>query len=60
MLDNKPVVFSSNFDMDELENFYGERIFSRLINKRTTKSIWFDGEDLRLTKKERLLTVFFY
>lgn len=52
MLDNKPVVFSSNFDMDELENFYGERIFSRLINKRTTKSIWFDGEDLRLTKKK--------
>lgn len=50
MLDNKPVVFSSNFDMEELENFYGERIFSRLINKRTTKSIWFDGEDLRLKK----------
>ena len=52
MLDNKPVVFSSNFDMGEFENFYGERIFSRLINKRTTKSIWFDGEDLRLKKKK--------
>lgn len=50
MLDNVPTVFSSNMDLGEFETFYGERIFSRLINKRTTKSIWFGGEDLRLKK----------
>lgn len=48
MIENKPVIFSTNFDLAQFEDFYGERIFSRLINKRTSKSLWFDGEDLRL------------
>lgn len=48
MIENKPVIFSTNFDMKQFEDFYGERIFSRLINKRISKSLWFDGEDLRL------------
>lgn len=50
MIENKPVIFSSNFDIAQFEDFYGERIFSRLVNKRTSKSLWFDGEDLRLKK----------
>lgn len=50
MLENKPVIFSSNFDLAQFEEFYGERIFSRLINKRVSKILWFDGTDLRLNK----------
>lgn len=50
MIENKSVIFSSNFDISQFEDFYGERIFSRLINKRTSKSLWFDGQDLRLKK----------
>ncbi len=48
MLENKPIIFSSNFDLAQFETFYGERIFSRLVNKRTSKMLWFDGFDLRL------------
>jgi DNA replication protein DnaC len=48
MIENKPIIFSSNFDLAGFEDFYGERIFSRLINKRTSKTLWFDGLDLRL------------
>lgn len=51
MIENKSVIFSSNFDLADFEDFYGERIFSRLINKRTSKVLWFDGFDLRLKKQ---------
>ena len=50
MIEGKPIIFSSNFDISKFEDFYGERLFSRLINKRTSKSLWFDGDDLRIEK----------
>lgn len=49
-LEGKPIIFSSNFDLAQFEDFYGERIFSRLVNKRTSKLLWFDGSDLRFKK----------
>lgn len=49
-MENKPIVFSTNFDLAGFEDRYGERIFSRLLNKRSGKALWFDGQDLRLKK----------
>ncbi|MGI5842449.1 MAG: ATP-binding protein [Christensenellales bacterium] len=54
MVENKPVVFSSNLDFNQLEDLYGERIFSRLINKRISKALLFDGNDLRLQKERKI------
>lgn len=50
-MEGKPIVFSTNLDMAQFEDRYGERIFSRLINKRSGKALWFDGQDLRLKKQ---------
>lgn len=44
--DNKPIVFSSNFDEDYIREVYGSRIFSRIIGSSETYEIF--GEDLRL------------
>lgn len=43
----KPIIFSSNYNEDELKEIYEERIFSRIIGSSTIYEIF--GEDLRLT-----------
>lgn len=53
MIENKPIIFSSNYNLNEFEDRYGERIFSRLINKRNSKALWFEGEDLRLKNDKK-------
>lgn len=50
MLNNLPTIITTNLDPDEIITTYGERIFSRLINKKTSIAINLDGEDLRLKK----------
>ncbi len=41
-------LISTNLDFDAIENRYGNRLFSRIFNKRTTKVIGFTGSDLRI------------
>ncbi len=50
ILGNKATIINSNLGLDELIQRYGERIFSRIINKRNGLTIKFEGEDLRLRK----------
>lgn len=44
----KPTIITSNLAADNLLNQYGERICSRLFNKRTGFCVNLNGEDLRL------------
>ncbi len=44
----KPLIISTNFEIDELIKRYGNRIVSRLL---TLKDLMFCGEDIRVLKK---------
>lgn len=50
IINNQPIIFNTNLEMNELFDRYGERIFSRLINKSCSKCFLFDDNDLRLKK----------
>ncbi len=43
-----PTLISTNLSFDAIENRYGNRLFSRIFNKRTTKVVNFVGNDLRI------------
>lgn len=46
MISGKPIIFSTNYDEDDLEDIYGSRIFSRIVGNSYVYEII--GEDLRL------------
>ena len=50
MLENKPIIFSTNLEMEDFLERYGERVFSRLINKKQSKTFWINEHDIRLNK----------
>lgn len=43
----KPFILSTNLNPEEILRRYGERLFSRLMDTRTTKIYEFEGTDLR-------------
>lgn len=45
---NKSTIINSNLNAEEILDRYGERIFSRIFNKRTGLAIKLEGEDLRI------------
>ena len=49
-IENKAIVISTNLDIEELMQRYGERITSRLINKQTSIAYKMQNSDLRLKK----------
>lgn len=51
MIQNKPIIFSTNLELEDFLEKYGERIFSRLINKQKSKIILFDENDFRIKLK---------
>ena len=48
---NKKTIISTNLNPDEIQQTYGERIFSRLLNKSNSLCINIENKDLRLIKK---------
>lgn len=50
MTSHKPTIITTNLDFAGLQDVYGERIFSRLMHKKQSLKINFDGSDLRLKK----------
>lgn len=48
---HKPIFITTNLNPSDILDRYGERIFSRIINKRFSKFINIDGDDLRLIKQ---------
>lgn len=47
MMRGKPFIISTNLTADEILKRYGERIFSRMADQRTTRIFEFEGGDLR-------------
>lgn len=50
MLAHLTTIITTNLNINELLENYGERITSRLISKKNTLTIYLDNEDLRLKK----------
>lgn len=50
MLAKRPTIITTNLMLKDILNTYGERLFSRLSNKRVSIMINLEGEDLRLRK----------
>jgi len=48
MMANKATIITTNLEMPDILALYGERIFSRLVNKKTSILINIDGDDKRL------------
>ncbi len=46
-----PTIISTNLNPEEIQERYGDRILSRIFNRRTTLAIPFDEKDLRLNSK---------
>ncbi len=50
MLSHLRTIITTNLEPKDILNAYGERIFSRLANKKTSIMVSLEGEDLRLKK----------
>lgn len=51
MASHKKTVITTNLDFAQIQDVYGERIFSRLVHKKHSVKINFIGQDLRVKKK---------
>jgi DNA replication protein DnaC len=52
MIAGKSVIINSNLEIDAILDRYGERIFSRIIDKRNGLALKLSGKDLRLRKSK--------
>ena len=52
MFEQKPVIVSTNLALNEIQDRYGDRVFSRLINKSISKIFRIENSDLRLKKNK--------
>lgn len=50
MQNHKKTVITTNLDFAQIQDVYGERIFSRLMHKKQSLKINFEGSDLRIKK----------
>lgn len=50
MLNHKKTVITTNLNFDQIQDVYGERIFSRLMHKKQGLRIKMDGSDLRIKR----------
>ncbi len=48
---NKKTIFTTNLDFARIEDIYGERIFSRLADTRTSLAFFMNNQDIRLKRK---------
>ncbi len=44
---NKHTIIATNLNLIEIQDKYGDRVFSRLTNKENTRIVYVDGDDLR-------------
>ena len=47
----KATIITTNLDLEQILNRYGDRIFSRIINKADSQLFKIDGDDLRLKRR---------
>lgn len=48
---NRPTVITSNLTLEDVRDYYDERVFSRIVDKDTSICIYLRGNDLRLQNK---------
>lgn len=48
---NKSTIITTNLDLNDILARYGERVFSRIVNKQSSLITKIQGDDLRLIKK---------
>ncbi len=53
MQQHKKTVITTNLNMKQIQDVYGERIFSRLMHKKQSLKINFAGDDLRIKKSNK-------
>lgn len=51
MMNHKKTVITTNLDFAQIQDVYGERIFSRLMHKKQSLKIHFPGSDLRIKNR---------
>ena len=49
-LNNRPTIITSNLSLEDIMDYYDERIFSRIADKATSICVYIEGDDLRLRK----------
>lgn len=47
MINNRPTVITTNLKLEDINDYYDERVASRIGNKETSVCIYLTGEDLR-------------
>jgi DNA replication protein DnaC len=47
-LNKKPTVITTNLNLEDLRDYYDERIFSRIVDKTNAICIYLEGKDLRI------------
>jgi DNA replication protein DnaC len=50
MQNHRKTIITTNLDLGQIQDVYGERIFSRLMHKKQSLKINFVGSDLRIKK----------
>lgn len=49
-INNLPTIITSNLNLEDINDYYDERISSRIANQQTSICLYLKGEDLRLKK----------
>lgn len=49
-MNKRPTIITSNLSLDDVMDYYDERIFSRIADKNSSICVYIEGEDLRLKK----------
>lgn len=53
MLNHKKTISSTNLSFDQIQDVYGERIFSRLMHKKQSLKLKIEGRDLRIKNDKK-------
>lgn len=53
MLNHKKTIFSTNLNFEQIQDVYGERIFSRLMHKKQSLKLKLEGSDLRIKNNKK-------
>lgn len=49
-MNKRPTIITTNLDLDDIMDYYDERILSRIADKSSSICVYIEGEDLRLKK----------
>ncbi|MBQ8908673.1 MAG: ATP-binding protein [Clostridia bacterium] len=53
-LNKRPTIITSNLDLNDITDYYDERIFSRIVDKAYSVCVYIQGDDLRLKPNKKV------